>query len=82
MTFSHSFERTVSEISPKYSDGEDKESEEVGSATVGTCRTSTSVRGSQPSVHSAPPGAKYTSYHSERHREPPITSVNVPSEPV
>jgi hypothetical protein len=41
--------------------------------------TSTRVRGSRPSVRSAPPGARYTSYHSERQRDPPITSANAPA---
>jgi hypothetical protein len=37
---------------------------------------SSTVRGSCPSVRSAPPGASYTSYHSARQRDPPITPAN------
>ena len=38
--------------------------------------TSRKVSGSRPSVRSAPFGATYTSYHSARHRLPPITPAN------
>lgn len=37
---------------------------------------SSTVRGSRPSVRSAPPGEAYTSYHSARQRDPPITPAN------
>jgi hypothetical protein len=63
-------ERSIENTYAPYDTGPDAESEEVG--------TSTSVRGSRPSVRSAPPGARYTSYHSERQHEPPITSANAP----
>ena len=37
---------------------------------------SSTVHGSRPSVRSAPPGEAYTSYHSARQRDPPITPPN------
>jgi hypothetical protein len=40
------------------------------------CGASSTVRGSRPSVRSAPPGEAYTSYHSARQRVPPITPAN------
>jgi len=50
-------------------------------AVAVTGETSSKVSGSWPSVRSAPFGATYTSYHSARHRFPPITPANAQPTP-